>query len=154
MAPLCPSKLYNWKVELFVTSCCTIALIVVSLNIWQTTSNPQAPVKAALDSECVALLVPRLQPELFPKWRILYSQSCFLNARILYSQSRFPNTGILYSQSCQANTHLPSGTGHLRAGGSSRCPRKELCLKNDPKDRFPSLCLQFPPPSTFPVFPT
>lgn len=128
-APLCPSKLYNRKVKLCALSCCTIALIVVSiLNIWQTTKSPQAPVKAALQSGCVALAVPHLQPELFPKCRnsvqpelfskcrnsvqpelfpnvgILYSQSCFPNVGVLYSQSCFPNLGILCSQSCQVPT--------------------------------------------------
>lgn len=79
-------------------------------------SSPQAPVKAALQSVWL--------------WQCL---TC--------SQSCFPNLGILHSQSCQANTHLPLGTGHLRAGRSSRCPSKELCLKDDPGDHFPSLWL-------------
>lgn len=127
-APLCPSKLYNRKVKLCALSCCTIALIVVSiLNIWQTTKSPQAPVKSALQSGCVALAVPHLQPELFPKCRNSVQPELFSKCRNsvhpeLFVKCRnsvqpelfpkwrnsvqpelFPSVGILYSQSCFPN---------------------------------------------------
>lgn len=109
-APLCPSKFYNRKVK-YIKKCSILLLSCSHCGITKYLTNYRQP--TGTSESCLA------------EW-VHGSGTASPAARAV----EFPNVGILYSQSCQANTHLPLGTGHLRAGRSSRCPQKELCLKD------------------------